>query len=429
MAKAYDDALARLAGGKVETTDVNDAGYESAKKAGLPNGVWGTCPWYVTNDKVLHIGAGIGEDVVGTILDEDGVPMGCPWPDDIVAVEGPSKGTVVCPAQMDGLFYECRDLSDVSGLAKWDTSGTVDMSHMFYGCGVFDMRPLRKWDTENLRYIDHMFDLDTYEMQEIDATPISEWDMSNLTSADGLFPDNTLMIDGIDDIARKWKPRFFNNDAHSDKNPVALMMPAQSHATKLDNSDISPFKYIMQVTHINSAVKSVGAKDNWSKATLDDVRPDRVMSDDGRGRMTLAVDDPSADPDADGRRLSLFTVDASKGGRDAVRESLGGGSLDIAIHTFRDASDGYVIDDNGNKKMREETRTLTSVVRDDDGAPVEGPDGGYLTRTREVTSTELGDMWMKSVIGDRERERIAGRKTAEVPGGDTPEDDDDQFGG
>ena len=48
---------------------------------------------------------------------------------------------------MQGVFYECANLSNITPLANWDTSGVTDMSYMFYGCAnLSDITPLAGWD-------------------------------------------------------------------------------------------------------------------------------------------------------------------------------------------------------------------------------------------------------------------------------------------
>ena len=44
---------------------------------------------------------------------------------------------------MEGMFYGCESLKDISSLSSWDVSGVVNMAEMFSGCeSLSDISPL-----------------------------------------------------------------------------------------------------------------------------------------------------------------------------------------------------------------------------------------------------------------------------------------------
>jgi surface protein len=57
-----------------------------------------------------------------------------------------------------GLFKGCSGMTDISGLANWDTSSFTDATAMFKGCsGLTDLSPLSSWDTSNFISMSFMF--------------------------------------------------------------------------------------------------------------------------------------------------------------------------------------------------------------------------------------------------------------------------------
>ena len=88
-------------------------------------------------------------------------------------------------ADMACMFSRCRSLADISALEKWDVSKAADMSCMFNKCSLLkDITGLGKWNVSNIADMSHMFS-DCGSLKNISA--LAEWDTSNVTNMQGMF--------------------------------------------------------------------------------------------------------------------------------------------------------------------------------------------------------------------------------------------------
>ena len=52
---------------------------------------------------------------------------------------------------MSNMFYECKTLSLLPDISKWNTSNVTDMKCMFYNCKTLSSLPdISKWDTSKV---------------------------------------------------------------------------------------------------------------------------------------------------------------------------------------------------------------------------------------------------------------------------------------
>ena len=94
-------------------------------------------------------------------------------------------GKVSAGTNMSSLCYYMTELTDISGLANWDTGKVTDMSTMFSSCGkLTDLSQLSNWDTENVTDMSNMFEV-CYNLT--DTSPLSTWDTSNVTNMKSIF--------------------------------------------------------------------------------------------------------------------------------------------------------------------------------------------------------------------------------------------------
>lgn len=105
-------------------------------------------------------------------------------------------------ASLSYTFYNCRQLTDATNIAKWNTSNVVDMSGMFYGCDKLTTVPL--FDTSNACTMSGMF----YGCGKI--TTIPEFDFSNVTDL-GNFFTNCSNLKTIPNVNCYNLPTFYNN--------------------------------------------------------------------------------------------------------------------------------------------------------------------------------------------------------------------------
>ena len=98
------------------------------------------------------------------------------------------------------MFYYCEKLEDISAVANWDTSSVVGMGSVFYGCSsLTDISPLKDWSLESVgagrmyyESINHMF---TYCRSLADISVLANWDTSNIQYFDGIFSGCPSLVD------------------------------------------------------------------------------------------------------------------------------------------------------------------------------------------------------------------------------------------
>lgn len=146
------------------------------------NGTWGSCQWDIDVNGVLTIHAGTGAPV--TINDGDVSP----WADhagQVTAVH--TTGVVVLPAASSRLFQNMTNLTDISGLANFDTSNAKTMHSMFSGCrNLADLTPLSSWNTTNIQNLGYMF---TGCWKITTLEPLASWRLPKAYHLQGMFQD------------------------------------------------------------------------------------------------------------------------------------------------------------------------------------------------------------------------------------------------
>lgn len=78
------------------------------------------------------------------------------------------------------MFFDCKSLTDISGLASLDTGNVTKMSSMFNGCSrLTNISALSSWNTGNVGYMSRMFSECT---SLTNASGINDWNLSCLES-------------------------------------------------------------------------------------------------------------------------------------------------------------------------------------------------------------------------------------------------------
>lgn len=87
------------------------------------------------------------------------------------------------------MFAKMSNLTDISGLAYFDTSNITDMNRVFQDCvSLADLTPITNWDTSKVTDMAFMFGANPpNEMSITDLTPLANWDTSKVTSFNQTF--------------------------------------------------------------------------------------------------------------------------------------------------------------------------------------------------------------------------------------------------
>ena len=51
---------------------------------------------------------------------------------------------------MEGMFYDCKSLTSLPDISKWDISKVTSMKAMFYGCVLKSFPNISNWNTSNI---------------------------------------------------------------------------------------------------------------------------------------------------------------------------------------------------------------------------------------------------------------------------------------
>lgn len=68
-----------------------------------------------------------------------------------------SEGAIHATGNLSYAFSGCSGLTDISGLARWDTSSVTNMRYMFSNCYGLTSLPMENWDTPKVTSVTNMF--------------------------------------------------------------------------------------------------------------------------------------------------------------------------------------------------------------------------------------------------------------------------------
>ena len=85
---------------------------------------------------------------------------------------------------MQYVFFALKNLSDISGVADWDMSHTINMNELFRDTKISDISALTNWDVSNVKYMSSLF-LQSSSIRDI--SPLENWDVSKVISMGDMF--------------------------------------------------------------------------------------------------------------------------------------------------------------------------------------------------------------------------------------------------
>ncbi|MDY6280405.1 MAG: BspA family leucine-rich repeat surface protein [Roseburia faecis] len=140
-------------------------------------GTWGTCPWGITKDGVLEIGAGTGAE-------QSSSASAGPWNTYASQIKSINfSGKVIAPSNCRYLFSGLSNAAKITNAGNFDTSNVTDMSHMFSGCHALTTLDASGWNTGNVTGMDCMFS----GCNALTTLNVSGWDTGNVTDMSDMF--------------------------------------------------------------------------------------------------------------------------------------------------------------------------------------------------------------------------------------------------
>lgn len=102
-------------------------------------------------------------------------PLYVGWENDKLVFYTDADSIVVDGPSMSSMFMFLKNLTDISGLRKWDTSKVESMSSMFSCCySLKDLSPLSSWDVSHVKDMKSMFSM-CYGVTDI--RPLERWNL------------------------------------------------------------------------------------------------------------------------------------------------------------------------------------------------------------------------------------------------------------
>jgi surface protein len=131
------------------------------------------------------------------------------------------------------MFYECKQLFELSDISKWDTSKITDMNSMFKGCEQLSKIPnISQWDTSKVTDMNSMFQGCSCLLSLPD---ISRWNIINVTDVSCMF-EGCSSISSFPDIS-KWNTKNINYMSDMFKGCASLS--CLSDISKWDTSNLA----------------------------------------------------------------------------------------------------------------------------------------------------------------------------------------------
>ena len=131
------------------------------------------------------------------------------------------------------MFYECKQLSEISDISKWDTSNITNMNSMFKGCELLINIPnISKWDTSQVTDMNSMFKGCSCLLSLPD---ISNWNLINVTDVSCMF-EGCSSLSYFPDIS-KWNTK--NIIYMSDMFKGCSSLSCLSDISKWDTSNLA----------------------------------------------------------------------------------------------------------------------------------------------------------------------------------------------
>ena len=160
------------------------------------------------------------------------------------------------------LFYDCKQLQDITPLANWDVSNVKNMSCMFYNCQLLqDITALTDWNVFNAEDICCLFS-GCHRLQDI--TPLANWNVSNVKSMCSMFYNCQLLQD-ITALA--------NWDVSKVKDMEQMFRECHQlqDITALANWDVSNVKDMSLMFYGCKQFKDITALANWDVSNVKDM--------------------------------------------------------------------------------------------------------------------------------------------------------------
>ncbi len=239
-------------------------------------------------------------------------------------VSGLASWDTASVTSMRNMFCRCQNLTDLSALASWDTSHVEDMSRLFYGCPLQDLSALASWDTSSVTSMRGMFELCA---KLTDLSALSPWDTSRVKDMGFLFG----FCDSLSDVSglASW-----DLSSATDMEGMFERCVSLSDVSALASWDTSSVQEMSYAFHDCSSLSDPAALSSWDISSVTKMTgmfegcpgtpPPWYVQDDVSSAPAEPDEDPRADEDAS-------SSGALEGGSEPAPDS---GGRDGAVDPF-----------------------------------------------------------------------------------------------
>ncbi|MEG1172275.1 MucBP domain-containing protein [Carnobacterium sp.] len=153
---------------------------ENSRVGEISSGTFGTSPWFINQEGVLHIGAGMFSATSGNT----------PWYQDRAVIkEITFDGPVLANRYSERLFQGLNQLTTINNPSNFDTSNVIDMTYLFWNCSSLTSLDVSSWDTSNVEKMTGSF-LGASALTNLD---LSSWDVSKVKAMNSMFGSTSLL--------------------------------------------------------------------------------------------------------------------------------------------------------------------------------------------------------------------------------------------
>ena len=159
------------------------------------------------------------------------------------------------------LFYNLKNLNDISSVSLFDTSSVRNMQAMFYNTSISSLSPIENWDTTSLEILRYTFS----NMKLLaNVKPLSKWNTSKVKNMNNTFSydSNLISLKGLEG----WDTSNVNKMSYTfsyDSNLISLK--------GLENWDTSNVTTMEGMFYRDKALKSIVELKNWNVSKVKDM--------------------------------------------------------------------------------------------------------------------------------------------------------------
>ena len=163
---------------------------------------------------------------------------------------------------MYGMFNECSGLTNLNALENWNTGSVEYMSYMLYNCNkLTDLSGLENWNTGSVKYMSYMF----YNCNKLtDLSGLENWDTGTATDMSYMF-DNCSCLTNLNAL-ENWDTGSVTNMSYMFKECYGF-----TDLSGLSNWNTGSVTNMSSMFDECSRLTNLNALENWDTGSVTDM--------------------------------------------------------------------------------------------------------------------------------------------------------------